>query len=179
MSHEIWKCAAGCEPWYEVSNYGNVRSIDHVDRMGRFRKGKMLFQILDGKRNYLTVMIKQNGRFNRVSVHRIIAETFIDNPLNLPEVNHKDENKKNNRVDNLEWCDHSYNNNYGRKSYCTKGENNPMAKITPDQVIEIRKKRVQGLSVNDIANIYGLATDHVYHIIERKIWRWLNEDDNL
>jgi len=67
----------------------------------------------NGNNGYLSVELFKNGISKRLLIHRIVAETFILNPLNLPIVNHKDENKHNNCVDNLEWCDQKYNANYG------------------------------------------------------------------
>ena len=65
---------------------------------------------------YLYVVLRQNNKRKYLRVHRVIASTFLDNPNNLPEVNHKDEDKTNNRVNNLEWCDSSYNKSYGKRS---------------------------------------------------------------
>ena len=62
---------------------------------------------------YLVVILTHNGIKKSKRVHRLVAEAFIPNPNNLPEINHKDENKLNNSVDNLEWCNRTYNNNYG------------------------------------------------------------------
>ena len=65
------------------------------------------------KDGYYYVQLCENGKRKRVSVHRLVAETFIDNPCNFPMVNHKDENRENNKVNNLEWCTEKYNTNYG------------------------------------------------------------------
>jgi len=98
---EIWKPVQRFEG-YEVSNKGNVRSIDRtvVGRDGKMyrRKGKTLSQFVD-KKGYLHVQI---GKYN-IAVHRLVAEAFVPNPENKPQVNHKDGNKKNNHADNLEW----------------------------------------------------------------------------
>lgn len=106
---EIWKEIKG-HSRYEVSNYGNLRTIDYKDKAGKKQKGRLLSKYIrpDG---YETIQIDKRNSY----VHRLVAEAFIENPLNLKEVNHKDENKSNNNVNNLEWCDHSYNNSYGTK----------------------------------------------------------------
>ena len=71
------------------------------------------------KKGYLKLELRKNGKRNNCSVHRLVAVTFIPNPCNLPEVNHKDENKSNNHVDNLEWCSSKYNANYGTRNIRT------------------------------------------------------------
>lgn len=115
---EIWKDIKGYEGLYQISNTGKIKSIDrcyaHKGCNGGFyhKKEKILIPAYD-KDKYLKVTLCKNGKKNSKSVHRLVAETFISNPNNLPQVNHKDENKQNNSVNNLEWCTVKYNTNYG------------------------------------------------------------------
>ena len=101
---------------YLVSTCGEVKSIDRCRRIGRGKgcmrlyKGQILKQRIN-RHGYKMANIEGKT----VSVHRMIAETFLPNPDNLPCVNHKDENKTNNWVTNLEWCTHKYNNIYGTR----------------------------------------------------------------
>ena len=108
MKKEYWKPVVGYEGLYEVSNWGRVKSLNY----NHTGKGKILKQnqIMNG---YKSVMLCKDGKRKNYLVHRLVAEAFIPNPDNLPQVNHKDENKTNNNVDNLEWCDAKYNHNYG------------------------------------------------------------------
>lgn len=78
-------------------------------------KGHILSQSI-GNNGYYRVHLCKNGRAKWYSVHKLVAETFIPNPLHLPEVNHKDENKLNNEISNLEWCNSKYNRNYGTRN---------------------------------------------------------------
>ena len=100
---EEWKEIPGYEGLYEVSNKGNVRNV---------RRNKLL-RLSKTNNRYIRVSLCKNGIKTGLTVHRLVAEAFIENPYNLPEVNHIDEDKTNNSVDNLEWCDHKYNMNYG------------------------------------------------------------------
>ena len=170
---EEWRAIKGYEGKYEVSNLGRVRSIDRIDTIGRSVKGRILKAGLDGKGNYLHVNLVPGGTKN---VHRIVAETFVDNPDNLPEVNHIDENKTNNRAENLEWCTRKYNNNYGNKFYASKGESNSQNRLTTEEVIAIRKmycKGESGRQLRDVAKAFGISETHAFNIIRGKRWGWL------
>lgn len=114
---EIWKTIEGFEGLYEVSNLGRVRSLDRVRKAGYGStaniKGKILTPQCIRGRKYLVVNLYRNEVGKHYLIHRLVATAFIDNPNNLPEINHKDENPSNNNVSNLEWCDRKYNINYG------------------------------------------------------------------
>lgn len=114
MTEEIWRPVVGYEGLYEVSSYGRVRSLDRYDRRNQFRKGKLL-KNRDNCNGYLLCGLSKNGIVKNKYIHRLVAEAFIPNPNNIKEVNHLDEDKTNNRVENLEWCDRKYNCNYGTK----------------------------------------------------------------
>lgn len=103
---------------YQISNFGNVKSL-------KLGKEKILSKRFD-KVGYSKVILYKDNEYKSILVHRLVAEAFIANPDNLSFVNHKDENKSNNNVDNLEWCDARYNKTYsnGRKvvQYTLDGE---------------------------------------------------------
>ena len=106
MKKEYWKPVVGYEGLYEVSNWGRVKSL-------KFGKEKILKQSI--RHGYYSVGLSKNGIVKTYQVHRLVAEAFIDNTDNLTQVNHKDENKLNNNVDNLEWCSVLYNNTYNER----------------------------------------------------------------
>ena len=106
MTEEIWKPIINYEGSYEVSNLGRIRSI-------KFNKLYYMSLITNKRTGYKQVLLCKNGVQKTYVVHRLVALSFLENPLDLPCINHKDENKLNNRVDNLEWCTIKYNNNYG------------------------------------------------------------------
>ena len=116
---EKWKPIAGYEGLYEVSNLGNVRSLDRVIRAKHnstaLRKGRILTPFYEEKKGYYQVALSKDGKEKKQRVHRLVAVAFLDNPFNYTDINHKDEIKTNNNVNNLEWCSREYNNNYGTK----------------------------------------------------------------
>lgn len=115
---EMWKPIKGYVGFYEVSNFGRVRSLDRYKRQWRggliFVKGKILIP-KKAHHGYLFVSLSVDGVVCHKKVHRLVAETFIPNPKHLPCINHKDENTANCRLSNLEWCTVKYNNNYGSR----------------------------------------------------------------
>ena len=106
-NQEEWRDVVGYEGLYEVSKQGVIRRsfINNV-RVNRIVKPHITYG------GYLRLYLSANGKSKHHSVHRIVAMAFIPNPDNLPYVNHKDENKTNNRASNLEWCSESYNSNF-------------------------------------------------------------------
>lgn len=113
---EIWKWVPGYEGLYKVSNTGLVKSVDRYIKTGKsyglhLLKGEFLKE--KNSRGYLRVGLRNGDIQKFFSIHRLVAQVFLPNPDNLPEVNHKDENKANNWVTNLEWCTNLYNIRYG------------------------------------------------------------------
>lgn len=100
---EIWKDIKGYEGLYQVSNMGRVRSLTR----------NIILKSKIERNGYERVKLSVNNIPKNYYIHRMVANAFIPNPDNLPQVNHKDENKLNNCVGNLEWCDSKYNINYG------------------------------------------------------------------
>lgn len=150
MNNEIWKDIKGYEGFYQVSNMGRVRSLDRIvvtKNSKTLNYKSELKKPSKDKDGYLIVVLYKDKERKTCRVHRLVAEHFIPNPNNYPQVNHKDETRDNNNVDNLEWCTAKYNNNYGghnerlseskkgwkpseeqrrKHSESIKGENHPM-----------------------------------------------------
>lgn len=143
---EEWKSVPGYEGLYEVSSYGMVRSLDRYVRCKsksyRLQKGSILSPAKD-KNGYLKVVLNCNGKCKTINVHRLVAEAFIPNPNNLREVNHLDEDKTNNIVENLEWCDRKYNLNYGTARIRSRDTNIKNGYWTGLSKEEYRKKYYQ------------------------------------
>lgn len=108
---EIWKDIKDYEGLYQVSNYGRVRSLNYRNT-GRVE----VLKSIEEQQGYLQIHLVKNKKRATFKIHRLVAETFIQNPERKPQVNHKDEDKTNNRVENLEWCCCNYNINYGTRT---------------------------------------------------------------
>ena len=118
---EEWKDIKGYEGIYQISNKGRVKTLGNNRRKEKIREG------IEDNRGYKRISLCKNGKEKKYSIHRLVAQAFLPNPDNLPVVNHKDENKLNNNVENLEWCTQEYNVNYsssngrpGKKVICVE-----------------------------------------------------------
>lgn len=105
---EEWRNISGFEGMYEVSNLGNVKSYV-VDKQGK------LMIPGNNKKGYKQLILRKNGKAYSRKVHRLVAEAFLENTNNYPQINHIDEDKANNNANNLEWCSAKYNVNYGSR----------------------------------------------------------------
>lgn len=126
---EIWKSVPDYIGYYQVSNLGRVRSLDRIVNHGsgtfQYKKGVVLTQSKSSSGYYSVTLIK-GGHRKIFMVHRLVAGAFLENKLNLPIVNHRDENKLNNRLENLEWCSYAYNTTYNncmRRRVNTRNKN--------------------------------------------------------
>ena len=160
---EIWKSIENF-PYYEVSNFGNVRSVDRVftNTLGRIvnRKGKLLKCDTNGRYKLVRLYNTSKGKDIALLVHRLVAQAFIPNPDNLPCVNHKDENPGNNDFRNLEWCTQQYNQNYGtinqRRSKSLSGENNGMYGKEPvNKGVKMSDEQKEKLRLSHLGNNKG------------------------
>lgn len=158
-----WKDVIGFEGLYQVSDDGRVRSLPRLKMCG-FTGKKQIMQrgriLKPGYTNdgYARVnLVKDDGKYKPYYIHRLVAQAFIPNPLNLPYVNHKDENPKNNAVWNLEWCTPKYNANYGTaKERAAKAvrANNPSIYNTPVTNITTGE---QFNSIREACDFYGFS----------------------
>lgn len=129
---EVWKDINNYEGLYQISSYGKVRSLDRGNRKGRVLK-------LNPTKGYLGVFLSKYGNSNKFQVHRLVCQMFLENPENKCCVNHKDGDKSNNNVLNLEWVTHSENIKHAF--------DNGLNKYTPE-LKEIRAKARRGKKLN-------------------------------
>ena len=169
---EIWRDIKNTDGKYQISNFGRVRRIEYhyIDtyKSGRYRyKPTQLIATPVCKGNgYCMFDVHINKKRKRLYVHREVAKVFIPNPDNLPCVNHIDENKLNNTVSNLEWCDYYYNNSYGtsrQRSVQTRRDNNTISskQYTDDEIKLILDR---SYSSEEVARLLGRSR----HAIESK-----------
>jgi hypothetical protein len=169
---EIWKPIEKLSGYFEISNTGRLRSIN---RSIEYSDGRIYNYI--GKeyypaynRGYCIQCLNLNGKQYQVKFHRLVAEAFIPNPLNLPEINHKDGNKENNNDWNLEWSTrgnnllHAYKN---KLKIPVKGEKCGVHKLTEIQVNEIRKSSESG---KKLCIKYNVSDQTIYDVRNRKTW---------
>ena len=175
INEEVWKDIDGYEGSYQVSNSGKVRSLDReitkTNRHGNVQNFKLKGRELrhnDNGKGYLAVQL---GRGNRRYVHRLVAEMFIDNPFELPSINHIDNNTKNNNVTNIEWVTHQENIQHKvRQGRQHKGERIHSTKLKEDDVREIRKLLSNGVSQSKIAEMYNITQTPISKIKRGVTW---------
>ena len=115
---EEWRDVKGYEGLYQVSNEGRVKALERIVVYKNGSKHKYEEHIMENVvvQGYCYVGLNSSNKQKRLRVHRLVAQAFIPNPSNLPEINHKNECTTDNNVENLEWCDRSYNINYGTRN---------------------------------------------------------------
>lgn len=177
---EVWKSHPDI-PGIEVSTFGRVRTLDRVtssEKMTRFQKGRILkqYSVAGG---YLQVSIKADEKWAMKLVHRLVAQTFIDNPESLPQINHKDCNTRNNNVENLEWCTPKYNCQYREKYGVSRTE----AAGTPVFAINLSMLEVSRFETQHQASqALGVSQGNISSVIKGRhkythgFW-FVNDDD--
>lgn len=162
---------------YEISNFGRIKSLDkicaHYPKGTRLVKGKIIKQsVCIG---YLKITLYKNKKPTSFRVHRLVAQHFIPNPENKPEVNHLKGDKKDNRFWMLEWNtraengQHSYDNGL---QVSKKGSEVNGAKLTEEQVLEIRKIG-KSMTLKELGSIYNVSISCISSILNNKIWTYL------
>lgn len=165
-SNEVWKNIKENEGRCQISNKGRIKYF-LSNYPNKITKGS------NHNRGYKIGWVIKNGKKTNRGIHCLVAEAFISNPLNLREVNHKNGNKKDNRVENLEWCTHAQNMKHAGRTKLLKpqkGEKNGMSKLTKKNVEEIRKLKRKHTQ-EKIGNMFGVSQAMISDIHNGKNWK--------
>jgi hypothetical protein len=177
---EFWKPVPGYEGLYEASNLGNIRSPERIT----FREKNPLsilkahnlkpsIQIMPGGYKRYRVNLYKDKKSRTIHWHKIIALTFIPNPLNKPMINHIDNNPLNNNINNLEWCTNAENLKHSaRQGRLNRGEKNAHAKLKDEHVSFIRSKKSYSLEEKrKLMKQYGISSSHLNSLIRGINWK--------
>lgn len=170
---EIWKNIDGYEGLYQVSSLGNVKSLErHRENSVKLTPGRILKGILNDK-GYYSVRLYKNKKPNFHSVSRLVAQTFIRNPKNKPEVNHISGNTKDNSVTNLEWVTHAENMEHAvNTGLMPKGEQNARSKIKECDVKNIREMYAKGgISTRALSEKFNIGKTAIWQIVTNQTWK--------
>lgn len=174
---ETWKPVKSYEGYYEVSNLGRVRSVERtiLIKNNQYRKYKsvMLKPTLD-THGYMSVSLVRDNKAKTHTIYRLMAEAFIPNPDNLPCVNHKDGNKLNDDIFNLEWCTYSENIKHAYKNHLKRsGEQHCKHKLTWKDVDFIRKNyipRDKTFGMRALGRKFNVGSSTVSQVIHNICW---------
>lgn len=161
---EIFKDIQGYEGLYKISNMGRVKTLS--------KKFPNIIFLKSTKNNrYPNVSLSKNNKSSSKLISRLVAQTFIPNPNNFETVNHKDKNKNNNRVNNLEWLSIKDNIRYSIEEH--QGENNGQHKLTEKQVIEIKKIKESNpqITIRYISTLFNVTEQNIGLICRNKAWK--------
>lgn len=173
MKEEIWSEVKGYEGLYEISSYGNIRSIDRrfKDSIGRNRLIKStLLKTRKNKNGYIDIVLLKEGRQSSFLIHRLVALNFIINNDNKEQINHKDGNKQNNNICNLEWCTrkenikHSFDNNLQNVNM---GENHANTSLKNEDVVFIFKS---DLKRKELSKMFNVSYQSICDIKRGRTW---------
>lgn len=157
---EIWKDVPGYEGLYMVSNLGRIKRLP-LGKQWPYRITHNNIRKLHIKNGYYQVNLSKNNNVKWYGVHRLVAMAFLPNPNNYPQVNHKDEDRTNNNVENLEWCTQSYNNMWGtarQRQNETRHRNDPNCDVWRKTAQKIAKKVAMCSSDGRIINVFQSMT---------------------
>lgn len=164
------------EIWKEINDFPNYK-VSNTGKISSNRSGKTI--ILKGgidRGGYQIVVLSNDTGKHTKKVHRLVAICYLNNPENLPEVNHKDGVKTNNSVDNLEWCTSSYNKKHAYLNGLVSnvGILNNNSKLTENNVLEIRELLKNKISQSKISILFGVSRGTIGDIHLRRIWKHIN-----
>lgn len=176
MEKEIWKDLKSYEGFYQISNTGKIKGLERTCKTkgNAIRKVKEKLLNLFLIKGYYYVTLNRESVMDQFRINVLVGKTFIPNPDNLEMINHKDCNKRNNHIDNLEWCTHQQNMKQGVDNKLFKGrlgEKHHNHKLFENDIIEIRKRLTQGNTGRSIAKDFKMSEAMISLIKHNKNWK--------
>jgi hypothetical protein len=176
VAGEEWREVPGFEQYLLVSDFGNIKTKTRERLDGNIEKSKMLAQKIK-KNGYLEIGVRINKKKKYFLVHRLVAATFIQKQEGLEFVNHKNFNKKDNRVDNLEWCTSSSNSIHAQKGgRCNNEEKHHKAKLNKQKVAYIRTTTED---ISTLAKKFGVSESTIENVKARRTWKYFDIKEEL
>lgn len=170
MRKEVWRDILGYENKYQVSNYGNIKSLNFLHT-----KKPKIMKVNYFRTGYAYVELHKNGISKKHSIHRLVAIAFIDKDKERPFTNHKNGIKSDNNVENLEWCNRSENQLHAFRNglqETPRGSKNGTSYLTEKQIVEIRTLyRNGGITQQKLAVMFKTSQMNISNIILRKRWK--------
>ena len=191
MQNEIWRDCYGYEGLYLISNYGNVKSYDKLvwNRFKYIKRNGRIMKTLIDRYGYVRITLCKNGKKTNEQVHRLVALTFLENPYNLPQVNHKDLNKENNYVGtsennftdgNLEWCSNAQNMEHAHKHLDFNYQTIPVVKIDIETNIVLQcYKSIQEAATDTSAMPINILRSCHFDNDSTKGFRWRTNENGF
>jgi len=167
---EVWKQIKGYEGRYLVSNYGRIKSMPNKS----WSTERILKPV---NQTYSFIDLCKDGKVKKLTIHRIVANAFIDNPLNKPDVNHINGNKHDNRLENLEWVTKSENQRHAVKLGLIncKGTKNSQSKLSEEKVIKIYNSDMR---TSELSKIYNISPSTICDIRHNRSWTHITNNLN-
>ena len=172
---EVWLDIKGYEGYYQVSNFGRVKSLARVVECRKdvfVNKKEKFLSDWDCGKGYRKVKLSKDAIEKSIRVHRLVVETFLDNPEAKSEVNHINGIKNDNRIENLEWCTSSENTKHAlnnKLKISQKGSEHGMSKLTEKDVLEIREIG-RSKSLKEVSKIFKVSESLISNVLLNKIW---------
>lgn len=173
---EVWKDIHNYEGCYQISSFGRVKSLDRTNSRGRKLNKRLMRSSLDSY-GYRHINLYKNGTIQNFTIHRLVARTFIENLENKEQINHKDGDKQNNNVVNLEWATSSENIRHSFDKLNRprlRGVSNAASKLTEARVKEIKRLLTLGnLTQKEIGAMFGVTHSNISAIKLNKSWEYI------
>lgn len=167
------------EKFKKIKGYSHYRIYDNGRIYSEFIN-RYITPTEDSEHYLQNTLVNDNGNRKTIKTHRLVAMAFLPNPKNLPDINHKDFNRKNNNVDNLEWCTEQYNSQYTAVHNLDNNKTSYMrlSPLTEEQVLLIPTLLNYGFSIKLISTLYEVGHITIRNIINGKTWKWLKLNFN-